>query len=148
MATTQLEILTQNKNRAKRDLSSGTFTMAVELPGGNTLTDGAHVVGKIEGNIAITRVILLVRKAFDGTTPTVTLADDKARTYFTTEAIATARIEESALTAHAATRLPPLYETTETTFTATIVGGSSTVGELAFIVDYVQLDTVVGKHTV
>lgn len=147
MATNHTDILTQNKNHAKRDLSSGTFTMSVELPAGQTLADGAHLVGKIEGNVAITRVVLLVREGFNGTTPTVTLADNKTRTYFTTADISASAIVESALTAHAATRLPPLYESTETEFTATIVGGSSTSGELTFLVDYVQLDTVVGKHT-
>ena len=146
MATTHTEILTQNKNRSKRGLSSGTFTMSVELPAGQTLADGAHLVGKLEGNVAITRVMLLVREGFNGTLPTVTLADNKARTYFTTAVISASAIVESALTAHALTRLPPLYESTETEFTAT-VAGSSTIGELAFIVDYVQLDTVVGKHT-
>lgn len=146
MGTQVEELYLKNKNRAKRAPSSGAFSLQVELPGGNKLEDGSHTLGKIEGNVCITRVSLLVKDGFDGTTPTITINDNIGNTYFTAEGISVPVVVESALTANDLIRPNPVYSDGVVEFTGAIVGGSD-VGELMVVVDYTQLDTVTGTHT-
>lgn len=149
MATGTLDLLILNKNRAKRNMTSGVFTLQMELPAGAILTNGTYEIGKIEGNIVITHVTLVTRKGFNGTLPTVTITDNSARTYFTTAVISAINVEESALTANAAVILDPLYNDADTpaVFSAVVALGGSTEGEFSLVVNYIQLDTVTGKHT-
>ncbi len=146
-----------NKNRAKRDLSSAGFSLQETLPGGVTVSNGVYTIGKIEGNVAITRVVLVVKEAFIA--GAITLVDSDSRTYFTSESIASIRATESSLTASAITvrdedpetqavvLKDPIYLDGVTEFKLTLASSVPGPGEMMIIVDYVQLDTVVGNHT-
>lgn len=145
MPTQTQELYLKNKNRAKRDASSAAFTFQMELPGGNTLPTGSHILGKLEGNVVITRVVLLTLTGF-GAGVLATITDNNGNTYFTDADISTEVVEESALTANAVTRPAPIYSEGVTEFTLALASLND-IGEAQLIVDYTQLDTVTGKHT-
>lgn len=146
MATQSNELYLKNKNRSKRNAGSAVFTIVPIAPGGVAIPDGSHIIGKLEGNVVITRVIALVTEGFP-TGATATLTDNNGNTYFTTADLVVPVVNESVLTANAATLPDPIYAAGVTEFTADVVSLGSTVGEVMFIVDYAQLDTVTGKHT-
>ncbi len=144
----------EDKVLSKRVPTSAVMTMQKELPGGLTLANGEHTIGFIEGNITITKVALVVREGFDGTTPTVTVTDTQGGTTETwlTDAATdtTGYIEESGLTIPdpITGKVAPFYRSTKSEWKATIAGADdSTKGNIAVLVEYVQMDAEPGKHS-
>ena len=152
MPALNFDLTTNNEDKAlsKRCPTSAVMQMQIDLPGEQTLGNGEHTIGFLEGNIAITKVALVIKTPFDGTTPVVTITDTQnsvTETWLTTADISGLFIQESDLTAPAvAGKLAPFFRATKSEWKATIAG-SSTDGELALLIDYVQLDTEPGKHS-
>jgi len=133
-----------NKNDAKRVPVSAVMTV-------DAVGDGRHTIGFIEGNIAISRVMLVVTEGFDGTTPTVAVeesVDGNLGTHFTGEDISALTVQTSLQTTPDPVdgTPPPLFNLGKGEWFATIDGGS-TVGELKVVVEYTQLDTEPGLHS-
>ncbi len=155
MPALNFDLTTNNEDKAlsKRCPTSAVMQMQIDLPGEQTLVDGVHTIGFLEGNIAITKVALIIKEVFDGTTPAVTITDTQngvEETWLTAADIGSLAVQESDLTAPAAAgKLAPFYRGTKSKseWKANIALGGSTVGELALLVDYVQLDTEPGKHS-
>ena len=139
-----------NKNDAKRVPVSAVFTVDIDLGSGGNLPDGRHSVGFIEGNIAITRVMLVVDKAFVGTTPTATVeetVDGNTGTHFTGEDISVEGVHTSLQTLPTGAGTPaPLYNLGKGEWFVSLIG-SSTTGSLKVVVEYTQLDTEPGLHS-
>ncbi len=133
------------KNTAKRVPKSAVFTIGVDKA-----TEGANILGFIEGNIAITRVMLVVTEPFDGTTPTISVTDTQGgntETHFTTADIS-AEVVDTALTfTPSGSTSNPLFRKTKGQWDCSIVLGGSTTGEAKIVVEYIQLDTEPGLHT-
>ena len=146
-----LTTLNEGKVLSKREPTSAVMQMQVNLPGENTLTDGVHTIGFLEGGIAITKVSLVVKKPFDGTTPAVTITDTQGgteETWLTAGDLGSLAIQESDLTAPTvAGKESPFYRSTKSEWKANIALGGSTDGEFALLIDYVQLDVEPGKHS-
>ena len=146
-----LTTLNEEKVLSKRNPTSAVMTMQVNLPGENTLTDGVHTIGFIEGGVSITRVTLVVKEPFDGTTPAVTITDTQSgteETWLTAATLDSLSIQESDLTAPTvAGKSSPFYRATKSEWKANIALGGSTDGEFALLIDYVQLDVEPGKHS-
>ena len=147
MPTQVNELYEKNKNRSKRSGSSAAFALQRNIPGGEILPSGSHVIGKIEGNICITRVTILVKEGFGGAA-TLGVSDNNANAYFLSQDISAPIVAESVLTANAALYPDPIYSEGVTEFTGNIGALSNDeLGEVLVVVDYTQLDTVTGKHT-
>jgi len=133
------------KNQAKRVPTDAVFTVTAE-----DVDSGANILGFIEGNIAITRVMLVVRKPFDGTLPTISVSDTQGGTTEThfTDADLSAEVVETASTFVPVTgTIKPLYRATKGQWDCEIATGGSTVGEAVIAVEYLQLDTEPGLHS-
>ena len=133
-----------NKNDAKRVPVAAVMTVGA-------IGDGRHTIGFIEGNIAISRVMLVVTEGFDGTTPTVVVeetVDGNTGTHFTGEDISTLIVATSLQTTPdpVTGTVAPLFNEGKGEWFVNIVGGS-TVGEALIIVEYTQLDTEPGLHS-
>jgi len=142
-----------DKVLSKRCPTAAVMTMQKELPGGLTLANGEHTIGFIEGNVTITKVALVVRDGFNGTTPLVTVTEVQGgttETWLTDEDIAvTGTVSESGLTAPVVTgKQAPFYRSTKGEWKATIAGADdSTKGNIAVLIDYVQMDAEPGLHS-
>ena len=153
MPALNFDLTTNNEDKAlsKRCPTSAVMQMQIDLPGEQTLVDGVHTIGFLEGNIAITKVALIIKEVFDGTTPAVTITDTQngvEETWLTAAVLSSLVVQESDLTAPTvAGKEAPFYRGTKSEWKANIALGGSTVGELALLVDYVQLDTEPGKHS-
>jgi len=133
------------KNQAKRVPTVAVFTVTAE-----DVDSVNNILGFIEGNIAITRVMLVVRKPFDGTLPTITVTDTQGGTTEThfTDAVLSAEVVETASTFIPVTgTIKPLYRATKGQWDCEIATGGSTVGEAVIAVEYLQLDTEPGLHS-
>ena len=133
------------KNQAKRVPTVAVFTVTAE-----DVDSVNNILGFIEGNIAITRVMLVVRKPFDGTLPTISVSDTQGGTTEThfTDADLSAEVVETASTFVPVTgTIEPLYRATKGQWDCEIATGGSTVGELIIVVEYLQLDTEPGLHS-
>ena len=133
------------KNQAKRVPTVAVFTVTAE-----DVDSVNNILGFIEGNIAITRVMLVVRKPFDGTLPTLTVTDTQGGTVEThfTDADLSAEVVETASTFIPVTgTIEPLYRATKGQWDCEIATGGSTVGEAVIAVEYLQLDTEPGLHS-
>ena len=133
------------KNQAKRVPTVAVFTVTAE-----DVDSVNNILGFIEGNIAITRVMLVVRKPFDGTLPTITVTDTQGGTTEThfTDADLSAEVVETASTFGPVTgTIKPLYRATKGQWDCEIATGGSTVGEAVIAVEYLQLDTEPGLHS-
>ena len=134
-----------NKNQAKRVPTVAVFTVTAE-----DVDSVNNILGFIEGNIAITRVMLVVRKPFDGTLPTISVSDTQGGTTEThfTDADLSAEVVETASTFVPVTgTIKPLYRATKGQWDCEIATGGSTVGEAVIAVEYLQLDTEPGLHS-
>jgi len=137
-----------NKNQAKRVPVSAAFTIGIN--GVGAADSGANVIGFIEGNIAITRVMLIVTEAFDGTTPLLTVTDTQGgttATHFTDADLSSELIFTSIETMPSGGSPDPLYRKTKGQWDCTLAAGGSTVGEAIVVVEYIQLDTEPGLHS-
>jgi len=133
------------KNQAKRVPTIAVFTVTAE-----DVDSVNNILGFIEGNIAITRVMLVVRKPFDGTLPTISVSDTQGGTTEThfTDADLSAEVVETASTFIPVTgTIEPLYRATKGQWDCEIATGGSTVGEAVIAVEYLQLDTEPGLHS-
>jgi len=134
------------KNTAKRVPKSAVFTVSVDKA-----DSGANILGFIEGDIAITRVMLLVTEGFNGTTPLITVTDTQGgttETHFTDIDIDTELIFTSAVLSPSVSGTPvPLFRRTKGQWDCTISTGGSTVGEAVIVVEYIQLDAEPGLHS-
>jgi len=143
----------EDKVLSKRCPTSAVMQLQMELPGGNVLEDGTHTVGFIEGNVSITKVALVTKVAFDGPLPSVTVTDTQngvTEDWLTGSDISVqGEVEESTLTApdDIAGKQAPFYRATKSEWKATVDTDGSTVGELALLIDYVQMDAEPGKHS-
>jgi len=139
-----------NKNDAKRVPVAAVFSVDIDLGNGGNLPDGRHSVGFIEGNIAITRVMLIVDRAFVGTTPTAIVeetVDGNTGTHFTGVDLTSTVIFTSNQTLPTGAGTPaPLYNAGKGEWFVTIAGNSTT-GSLKVVVEYTQLDTEPGLHS-
>ena len=133
------------KNQAKRVPTVAVFTVTAE-----DVDSVNNILGFIEGNIAITRVMLVVRKPFNGTLPTISVSDTQGGTTEThfTDADLSAEVVETASTFVPVTgTIEPLYRATKGQWDCEIATGGSTVGEAVIAVEYLQLDTEPGLHS-
>ncbi len=133
------------KNTAKRVPKAAVFTIGVDKA-----TSGANILGFIEGDIAITRVMLLVTEGFDGTTPLISVTDTQGgttETHFTDIDIDAELIFTSAVFIPTGGTEAPLYRSTKGQWDCILTTGGSTVGEAKIIVEYTQLDTEPGLHS-
>jgi len=128
------------KNDAKRVPKSAVFTLDLNADAGN------NELGYIESNIAITRVMLVVDEAFNGTTPTITVTQ-AGDTHFTNADIASETVATSDLFTPVTGTIAPLFKATKTLWEAALVSGGSTTGSLKVVVEYIQLDTEPGLHS-
>jgi len=135
-----------NKNQAKRVPTVAVFTVTAE-----DVDSVNNILGFIEGNVALTRVMLVVRKAFDGTLPTVSVTDTQGGTTEThfTDADLSVEGTDTALTfvPDVGGTRDPLYRATKGQWDCEIATGGSTVGEALVVVEYTQLDTEPGLHS-
>ena len=132
-----------NKNTAKRVPVSAVMRVEASLPATadtDYLPDGIHTIGFIEGNVAITKVGLIVREAFNGTTPTISVTDTSGGSWYTDAPIDAEAVDASA-------GVTPVYYEGKTKFNINFVGSGSTSGSLYVVVDYIQLDVEPGCHT-
>jgi len=94
--------------------------------------------------------MLVVRKPFDGTLPTISVSDTQGGTTEThfTDADLSAEVVETASTFIPVTgTIEPLYRATKGQWDCEIATGGSTVGEAVIAVEYLQLDTEPGLHS-
>ena len=135
--------IVQNKNTAKRTPVSAVFRFQADLPAvaeSDFLPDGAHTIGFIEGNIAVTKVGIIVREAFDGTAPTVSVTDSSGGSWYTAAPLGVLGVDASA-------GVTPVYYPGKTEFNIDFTSTGSTHGTCYVVVDYIQLDTELGCHT-
>ena len=133
------------KNTAKRVPVAAVFTITLDKA-----DTGANILGFIEGDIAITRVMLIVTEAFNGTTPTLTVTDTQGgatETHFTTEALGAEAVVTSLAFTPTTGTIKPLYRTGKGQWDCELVAGGSTEGEAMVVVEYTQLDTEPGLHS-
>ena len=133
------------KNTAKRVPVAAVFTITLDKA-----DTGANILGFIEGDIAITRVMLIVTEAFNGTTPTLTVTDHQggpAETHFTTEALGAETVVTSLAFTPTTGTIKPLYRAGNGQWDCELVAGGSTEGEAMVVVEYIQLDTEPGLHS-
>jgi len=133
------------KNTAKRVPKSAVFTIDVDKA-----TEGANILGFIEGNVALTRVMLVVTEAFDGATPTLSVEDVQGGTtqsHFAVESLSVEAVATAIDFVPVGGTSDPLFRTTKSQWNGSIVLGGSTVGEVKIVVEYLQLDTEPGLHT-
>jgi len=135
-----------NKNESKRVPKSAVFSIGVDKA-----DSGSNILGFIEGDIAITSVKLVVTEAFDGTTPTITVTDTQGgttETHFTAVPLGVEIVDTSAAIAPSGLgTATPLYRSTKGQWDCELVSGGSTAGEVCIVVDYTQLDTEPGLHS-
>lgn len=131
----------QNENVAKRSPTAANMKIVRTLPGGIEIADGVkYSLGSIEGNIVITKVTAVIVKLFGGT-PSALFEDSEGFVYFPGVGLTGQGAVNSQL-------LAPAYHADKTEYFVTMSGieAGTLDGELAFIVDYVQLDTTNGMH--
>ena len=135
-----------NKNESKRVPKAAVFTIGVDKA-----DSGANILGFIEGDIAITRVMMIVTEAFDGTTPLITVTDTQGgttETHFTDIDLDTELVFTSTAFTPTTGTKTPLFRRTKGQWDCNLVAGGSTVGEAVIVVEYLQLDTEPGLHSV
>jgi len=134
------------RNESKRVPKAAVFTIGVDKA-----DSGANILGFIEGDIVITRVMLLVTEGFDGTTPLITVTDTQGgttETHFTDIDIDAELLFTSAVLSPSVSGTPvPLFRRTKGQWDCTLSTGGSTVGEAMVIVEYTQLDVEPGLHS-
>jgi len=134
------------KNESKRVPKAAVFTIGVDKA-----TSGANILGFIEGDIAITGVKLVVTEGFNGTTPLITVTDTQGgttETHFTDIDIDALLVFTSAVPSPSvAGTATPLYRSTKGQWDCILTTGGSTVGEAIIVVEYTQLDTEPGLHS-
>ncbi len=133
------------QNTAKRVPTAAVFTVGVDKA-----DSGTNLLGFIEGNIAITRVMLVVTEPFNGTTPTLSVNDTQGgtvETHFTTEDLSSEVVVLSAAFTPGSGTATPLYRSTKGQWDCDLIAGGSTTGEAKIVVEYTQLDTEPGKHS-
>ena len=135
------------KNESKRVPKAAVFTIDV-----GKADSGANILGFIEGDIAITMVKLVVTEPFNGTTPLITVTDTQGgttETHFTDANIIAEVVDTSLVLAPSAGGTSaPLYRSTKGQWDCSISTGGSTTGEAKIVVEYLQLDTEPGLHSV
>ena len=134
-----------NKNQAKRVPTVAVFTVTAE-----DVDSVNNILGFIEGNVALTRVMLVVRKAFDGTLPTLSVSDTQGgttETHFTDADLSVEGTDTATTFVPVTGTIKPLYRATKGQWDCEIATGGSTVGEALVVVEYTQLDTEPGLHS-
>ncbi len=153
MPNINFDLTTNNENEvlSKRCPKSAVMQMQMELPGGNVLANGTHTIGFIEGNVTISKVSLIIKKAFDGAGPIVSVTEEQGGTtesWITDDPLGVEAVLESHLTVPTvAGKQAPYYRSTKGEWKATIDVGGSIEGEFALLIDYVQMDAEPGKHS-
>ena len=134
-----------NKNCAKRVPIAAVFTIDLK-----TAESGTNILGFIEGNIALTRVMLIVTTAFNGSLPTLSVTDTQGgttETHFTNESLEVEAVATSLVFEPTTGTETPLLRSTKGQWDCELVAGGSTEGEVLVVVEYVQLDTEPGLHS-
>lgn len=130
-----------NKNAAKRAPTSAVFTVDAESGA------GSHILGFIEGNVALTRVMLIVEEAFDSGTIDVTdFQGGTTETHFTAEDLAVEGVVTALTFVPVTGTIEPLYRKTRSQWDC-VVAMTGTKGKAMVVVEYTQLDTEPGLHT-
>ena len=134
-----------NENLSKRVPVAANFKILGKVPGGK-LEAGSHLIGRIEGDVVITRVTSVIADGFGGVSPTATYTDSDGLIYFTDRDLAVEGAVGSQLTNPDGVGRPaPIYKEGVTEFYVDY-NGDSWVGEACLVVEYVNLDTKSGLH--